>query len=81
MIKDFCYPDPKHPGFYICPWDHGDSPHLKVDPGMYPNVMDQLAEIWGEGFEEGVSQALAQANWSRMDAPVNPYRVFTPDEK
>jgi len=48
---------------------------------MYPNVMDQLAEIWGEGFEEGVSQALAQANWSRMDAPVNPYRVFTPDEK
>ena len=81
MIKDFCYPDPKHPGFYICPWDHGDSPHLKIDPGQYPNVMDQLAEVWEEGRSAGYDQGIDEAMGSWDDEPKNPYHMFTPDEK
>ena len=73
---DFCYPDPKHPGFFICPYNHGDEPHIKVKPERYPNVMEQLAQVWDEGAD-------AQYNYDFLAGPElrNPYRVFTQDEK
>lgn len=78
---DFCSPDPKHPGFWICPEDHGTEPHRKVDPNKYPEVMRQLAEVWDEGYVAGWGAGHV------ADKSFNPYRnylnqqMFTQDEK
>lgn len=78
---DFCTPDPKHPGFWICPENHGMEPHRKIDPTKYPDVMEQLAQVWDEGLTAGYEQAIGEMQTTFWGDAVNPYRVFTQDEK
>ena len=78
---DFCYPDPKHPGFFICPYNHGDEPHIKVKPERYPNVMEQLAQVWDEGWSVGWDESTDFNRGGKLGEIPNPYRVFTQDEK
>jgi len=81
VIKDFCYPDPKHPGHWICPEKHTGAPHRKIKPENYPNIMEQLAEVWDEGRAAGYNDAMDEIGCTFSDDTLNPYRMFTPDEK